>query len=73
MDAETGITAKQVIVNFAVWSDQLKAYLMSKNLYKYVVEAEETKLSTYEYRVPDSATTDSLEKEYLLNEQAQAP
>ena len=69
MDAKTGITAKLAIGNFAAWSDQLKAYLMSKNLYKYVVGAEETKLNTYEYTAPDSTMT-TTEREYLLSEQA---
>ena len=53
MDAKTGITAKLAIGNFATWSDQLKAYLMSKNFKKYVAGRKETMATMYEYAADD--------------------
>ena len=48
MDANTGITAKLAIGNFATCSAQLKAYLMSKNIYKYVAGPKVNREAMYE-------------------------
>ena len=52
------------------WSDQLKAYLMSKNLYKYVVGRKATQDSMYEYAADDGASMTDEKKEFLAKEQA---
>ena len=70
MDAKTGVTAKLAIGNFATWSDQLKAYLMSKNIYQYVVGRKATQGLMYESAANDCASMTTKERACLDKEQA---
>ena len=56
MDAKTEIQAKLTIDNFETWSDHLKAYLISKSLYKYEAGAKSTQDAMYEFAAEDGVT-----------------
>ena len=53
MDVKTGITAKLAISNFASWSDQLKAHLMSKNLHEYIMDVADFQVNACVYRAQE--------------------
>ena len=55
MDAKTGIAAKLTIGNFAACSDQMKAYLMLKNLCKYIASPKANNDAMYEYAAANGA------------------